>query len=71
MVSYTIFPVHINASAGGFVAYIAPLDGGVDVLARSYCPMRARDLGHAELRRRDQIVNDPSTNPGAACKLEV
>ena len=71
MVSYTNFEVHIDAAAGGFVACIAPLDGGIDVLARSYCPMRARELGHAELRRRDQILIGPSTNSGAFCTPET
>ncbi len=71
MVSYTIFPVHINADAGGFVAYIAPLDGGIDVLARSYCPMRARELGHAELRHRDQTLIRSSTNSAAVCTLGI
>jgi len=60
LASFSIFPIYVGADAHGFFAYIAPLDGGLHVLARSSCPSRARELGRRELRRLDQINNRQS-----------
>ena len=60
MASFSVFPIYVDADMHGFVAYIAPLDGGMHILARSSCPSRARELGQRELHRLDQIENRQS-----------
>lgn len=57
MATFSVFRIHVDADARGFVAFIAPLDGGVHVLARSICPSRVRTLGQQKLREFDQGQN--------------
>ena len=60
MASFLIFPVYVEPARGGFVAFIAPLDGGMQVLARSMCPLRARTLALEALQDLDTISNKRS-----------
>ena len=60
MASFMVFPVYVKPARSGFVAFIAPLDGGMQVLAQSMCPSRARSLALEALQNLDTISNKRS-----------
>lgn len=53
MASHRTYTIHVILSKGGFEAFIAPLDGGIQQLSHSFCPNTARELAEKELDRLD------------------